>query len=405
VQTPGPQSNDRLIAVLPAAPETPQWTYVLQTLLPAAGLAVEARTGEAGATDVELAWPGGGGVRVEPSRLRQAFREVSGLAERDAPRDMLGRVTAEALGEDRSRPVWSQWAWELAGELARRNPAWRPPEKRLTVHLTHDVDRVRPFEIMGVLGRTVRAAGGALRGDLAACGRCLGWLAKGGRLAEAYDRIMRAEQEAGAVATYYFMSGPYSFRRYGSRGGCSGRLRRLLAMARRYGHRIGLHGCAYSLRRADYARQRRRLSRAAGEEITWHRNHYLVFDAAESPGQLAGAGLRVDSTCGFHDANVFRAGLAHAYRLWDPKAGGPGEVLEVPLVFMDSARGGTVEQDWAELYQRLEQAEAVGGTVAVLIHVEYFVEVPGAAERYGELLGWLGARRAVLDAGGRETKP
>ncbi|KKK65724.1 hypothetical protein LCGC14_2971260, partial [marine sediment metagenome] len=175
-------------------------------------------------------------------------------------------------------------------------------------------------------------------------------------------------------------------------------LYRLLEMAEQFGHRVGLHGCIYSLARDDYARQREFLSRAAGREVTWHRNHYLVYDPVRSPGQLARAGVRVDSSCGLNDANCFRGGTAHPHLLWDWQQQGPSPVIEVPIVFMDQAMPGnpTPEVEWAQLYRQLELSEAVGGAVSVLFHVDYFVANPECLDRYACLLEWLNGRGANL---------
>jgi peptidoglycan/xylan/chitin deacetylase (PgdA/CDA1 family) len=170
-------------------------------------------------------------------------------------------------------------------------------------------------------------------------------------------------------------------------------------MVRRWGHCIGLHGCAHSLRRRDYGRQREALAHAAGGDVTGHRNHYLVFDAAQSPGLLATGGLRVDSSCGFHDANGFRAGVAHPYRLWDRQVGGPSTVTEIPLIFMDNAFRAPLEAQWAQAYERIEQAAVVGGAIAILLHVDRFLENEGCLQRYAGLLDWLKARGVDLAGG------
>jgi hypothetical protein len=208
---------------------------------------------------------------------------------------------------------------------------------------------------------------------------------------------MRLEQEMDACATYYFMSGPYSMRRHGARSGrSSSNLRRILAMVQRHGHRTGLHGCVYSLEGKGYFHQRLSLSQSAGIDVTWHRNHYLVYDATRSPSLLAQAGLTVDSSCGFYDANGFRAGLAWPYELWDSSLNAPSGVMEVPLVFMDAAAKVPLVQEWAQLYQRLEAAAEVGGAVAILFHIDFFVGHSDRIETYRELLRWLVQKRADL---------
>jgi len=374
--------------------------YVLQTLLRPIGMELTFQTGEGPGNCAKLSWPGSQAeaVDVPLGDLRRAFAAVSGQREASATKDQLGRVSAAALGLDCSQPIWSQYALDLAGKLAALNPQWSMPKRQLTVQLTHDVDRVHPLDPMSLLGRFVRSARGLCRGDAATARDTIKWLANALHFVDTYRRIMDLERQAGAVGTYFFMSGPYSFRRYGSRGGKSKRLARLTQIVSEYGHRVGLHGCIYSLDRDDYARQRDSLSRSAGLEVAWHRNHYLVWDAVKSPAALASGGLCVDTTCGFHDANAFRAGLAWPYELWNSQTNQPSGVMEIPLVFMDATGDLSCEETWAQLYSRLESALSVGGHVAVLFHVGYFVGYPQRVARYAELLTWLKERGAVLGA-------
>jgi hypothetical protein len=107
----------------------------------------------------------------------------------------------------------------------------------------------------------------------------------------------------------------------------------------------------------------------------------------------------VDSSCGFHDANGFRAGVAHPYRLWDRQVGGPSTVTEIPLIFMDNAFRAPLEAQWAQAYERIEQAAVVGGAIAILLHVDRFLENEGCLQRYAGLLDWLKARGVDLAGG------
>jgi len=373
--------------------------YVLDALLGrfGVGVSIEGNSGNPG--EVRLSCVDGGQgsvVTIDVNRLQSAFQMISGDAESCSERDHLGRVLGAKLARDCSEPVLSEWGRKLATSLFARDPGPRQRKKHFTVYLTHDVDRVHPLEPVGLAGRAVRAIRGLARGSLAGSSEAARWFLGSPRFLETFERIMRMEQQAGAVATYFFMSGPYSVRRYGSRSGRSKRLRRLAAMADRYGHRIGLHGCAYSLARDNYAVQREVLSQAVGREVLWHRNHYLVWDSLRSPGALAKAGIRVDSTCGFHDVNGFRAGVSSPYRLWDFAANAASEVVEIPLVFMDGVCRGPVTTEWDQLYQRIDSTEATGGSVAVLFHIDGFVGSLEAVRRYEELLYRLNRRGADL---------
>jgi hypothetical protein len=373
--------------------------FMIRVLLRPFGLATVVGPGED--RDVLVGWPDyppAAAVHLPAEWLRSAFAAVSGLRELGLPRGRFGRVASSALAGKTGRPWVSDLAWDLALRLAQANPAWRPT-RRFTVFLTHDVDRVHPFELLGLISRAGRAAKGVHGGDLRPGRSLRAWLTGAMKYCQLYDTTMRIEHEAGAVATYFFMSGPYSIGPGGARSGTgSRRLKELLGMVRQWGHRPGLHGCIHSLARQDYARQRKTFSEAAGQDITWHRNHYLVYSPEQSPRQLEQAGLEVDSSCAFHDLNGFRAGMAHPYPLWDLSCDRPTNVMEIPLVFMDVAAPDAedIEKAWSELYGLLEQAEKVSGGVAVLFHVDHFIDSAYTLDRYAELLGWLTGRGANL---------
>jgi hypothetical protein len=377
----------------------PGLTYAVGALLRPLGLAVNVASA-ADQAPVELAWAGRSAPRVavDRPRLEAAFAALSGQRELDAPRDRLGRVARPPQPlDDILQPSLSLWASQLAAALAAANPAWRRPKAGWTVHLTHDVDRVRALEPMGVMGRAARVLAGLVRFTVEPAREMARWVRHAREFPQTFQAVMELERQAGARATYFVMPGPYSLRRYGARTGAnSRRMTRLLELARQFGHRIGLHGCAYGIQEGNYARQRQRLSELAGAEVTWHSNHYLVYDPRQSPALLESAGVRVDSTVGFHQANGFRAGLAWPYRLWNWTEGGPGRIVELPMVFMDGVRRRSDDQEWDELLGLLERTAAVGGAVAVNLHVDYFLGRADRLERYRRLLSWLGERHARL---------
>ena len=339
-------------------------------------------------------------VELKLEKVREAFDWISGRLELMMPKNGLRRVNETKLDRDYCRPWFSEWAWELAEALARLNPSWQLPSRNLTVYLTHDVDRVNPLDPVGLLRRLIVSTRGIPQNITSRIGDLFRWIRNSHQFLYAFRSIMQMEHETGAIATYFLMSGPYSFRKTGSRtGNClmNKRLAKLVKLADQYGHRIGLHGCAYSLEQLDYRRQREALSRATGHEITWHRNHYLVWDPEVSPRVLKEAGLRVDSTLGFNTTQAFRTGLAWAHELWDLEADAPSGMIEIPMVFMDAA-GIIIQQGstWDGLYAQLERSSAVGGEVAINFHLEYFVGHPHVTHGYKGLLDWLRSRGANL---------
>ena len=226
--------------VLPPA----QAAYTLRSLLEPLGLD-PVLTSQPAATESSLNWPNMPDRRIpmDARQLQAAFARISGLGEQPSPHDMLGRFQA-ANSDSFADPTLSQWAGGLLDALDHlSNRPSAPP--LLRVCLTHDLDRVHPCEPMGLLGRARRSALGLVRGDFPNATDFVRWIAISGRFLSTVETIMGIEQSAGAAGVYFFMSGPYSLRRYGARTGShSRRLRSLLYLAHRHNHVVGLHGCA-----------------------------------------------------------------------------------------------------------------------------------------------------------------
>ena len=331
-------------------------------------------------------------IPIELSRLRRAFEIITGRIEDAIPKNRLNLIDEAHLIRDFKRPEWSEWGCRLASQLAHSTTKMEVKPK-LTVHLTHDVDRVNPYDVMGLTRRLLvptRGVDNTASARLKDFGR---WIANARSFHDCIEKIMAIEANVSAKATYFMMSGPYSFHRIGARTeDCrrSSRFKKIVKYAARYGHRIGLHGCAYSLDRDDYPRQQTAISEAVGYDVTWHRNHYLMWNPDTSPARLRGAGFRVDSTVGFNSLQGFRAGLAWPYELWDFTEDSPAGVMEIPMVFMDAA-GVIIKGDetWEALYRQMEAAAQVGGEVAVNFHPDYFLGHPQVLENYRAFLDWL----------------
>lgn len=337
-------------------------------------------------------------LEIDSAFLRQAFERISGKVELALPKDSLGRLDEDYLKFNYGTPDLSQWALSVYRKLSGCNDYIGS----LTVHLTHDVDRVNPYDPMGLMRRLLIPTRGISSSLGARLGDFWRWIRNSHNFPTVFAELMQLESNVGAKATYFCMSGPYSFRKTGSRtGACKNnkRLRKFFSLLQKYGHRLGLHGCAYSLLNQDYNRQREALAAASGLPVTWHRNHYLVWDASRSPAALRDAGFMVDSTLGFNSRQSFRAGLSWPYELWDFSQHKPASVMEIPMVFMDAAgiiieRGST----WDLLYAQMESVSSVGGEVAVNFHPDYFLGHPLVYEGYADFLKYLHVRGAIMDA-------
>jgi len=251
-----------------------------------------------------------------------------------------------------------------------------PEGRPFAVFLSHDVDLVHrrePFTLAVDLYRILRSL---IRGDWSAArGGCVSFYRALRSRDDPYwnfERWMEFEERHGIRSTFYFMEGR-RLARYGRRYN----VRRLAETIRRLlagGWEIGLHGSYDAYLRTDrLLTERKKLEKHAGTRIRGHRQHYLRFDARDSYACYAGAGLTYDSTLGFNHRIGYRAGTSLPFRPYDPAAGGPSRLLEIPLVAMDQAVlvHGRPE---SEVQAALVEVAGSGGLYSILWHPHAFFQ-------------------------------
>lgn len=226
------------------------------------------------------------------------------------------------------------------------------PDRRFSVIITHDVDRTTLCEctaiakiIMGTRARTMRST-------ISYLGTCRSAIAK------TIDELLRFETDNNIRSVFFFLSGPYSLARYGSRNSISwSSAQGIIRAVKAAGMEIGLHGSYYAMDKGSYADERRRLADAALSPIRHHRNHYLRFDPKRFWRQLSDAGIVFDHSVGFTNRWGLRTGTCIPYPVYDYSAQTLSGIIEVPMVIMD----GT----WAQHFDRavLDDIRALLGAV------------------------------------------
>ncbi len=111
-----------------------------------------------------------------------------------------------------------------------------------------------------------------------------------------------------------------------------------LSLSKERGYEIGIHPSYESWTTKEMIiKEKSRLERCLNEEIFKSRQHFLHFDISKTPEVLLEAGIVEDSSLGFTQYIGFRCGTGFPYYLFDFNKESKSELLEVPLVFMDSA--------------------------------------------------------------------
>lgn len=150
------------------------------------------------------------------------------------------------------------------------------------------------------------------------------------------------------------------------------------------GVNVGLHGGLYSF--ADkfiFTMEKNRLEMVCGHGVASVRQHFLRFDARKTPQIWQECSIRSDSTLGFPEHEGFRCGTCHPYRLYDIENDCVTDVVEHPLVAMDTTlfqyRNLTEEEAFASICSLYERCVAVEGDFVLLWH---------NTTMFGELENW-----------------
>jgi hypothetical protein len=359
-------------------------------------------------------------VTLDEPHIRQCWAALTRQEERIGPHDLHGNWLPPGTFDETDLPLHNMLREVTGGVPAS---CW-PAGYRFAACLTHDVDRIvqwpwrerfrqwrqlRPATAPAQQARWL--AGGTLFAVRAAMGLsdtapydC--WMTEEARYDFRSTFFILPERLALPTSSdhYYRYRDPVRYQ--GARMAFAEATRR----ASEAGWEIGLHGSYASAYHAEIlADERQQVETIAGAPVIAVRQHFLRFDAHETPRAQATAGLRADSTLGFNTIIGCRNGLAFPY-FW---ADAP-DMLEVPLAIQDVGllrdRHTTEAMESATARARylITRIAEAGGVVTLSWHTH--PQVPGALACYRHLLqviaelgGW-GCTLGELDAWWRERR-
>jgi hypothetical protein len=182
--------------------------------------------------------------------------------------------------------------------------------------------------------------------------------------------MIELERQYGFRSVFYFLSGTAG--RFGARDS-----RRALLEAIRLipdDWEIGIHYNYDTFLDADrFSVQHRELERLSGRSIKAGRAHYLRFDTSRSFRFLEHQGILVDESVGYPDFTGYRAGIAGAFKPVDYENGQETDVLEVPLVYMDSTQAKDCQSAPDAAFDKtIRHLSRIGGLISLLIHSGQF---------------------------------
>lgn len=275
------------------------------------------------------------------------------------------------------RPIVDEYGTALERVLGMLLPGWRPEPRELSAKITHDIDLTGlPQSPRTILGHALkRKMPGSFARDLLSLAG-----AKTAYLHGAY-KAARLARAHGLTSAFYWQTAPHSRfdAGYDIR---EARTRLTIEDLHDAGCETGLHPGYFTF--GDPARLERELAalRKVTGPVAGGRQHFLRW-APTTWQHWEAAGFAYDSSVGFADAIGFRAGTCVPYHPWIFEEDRESNLLEIPLIVMDSTPIQYMHLPATEAYDRIcaliRRCAVAGGVFTLLWHNVSVIEQPYAA--------------------------
>jgi peptidoglycan/xylan/chitin deacetylase (PgdA/CDA1 family) len=189
-----------------------------------------------------------------------------------------------------------------------------------------------------------------------------------------FDNIMRLEERYQVRSTFFFLA------HHASDPSANYLLDDLVSVLGELhdgGWEVGLHGGFDAYLDMEKLRQEKGvLEKALGHSVGGYRGHFLKFRVPDTWEALSQAGFVYDTTIGYPDCAGFRNGMCHPYRPYNLRTGSWIDIMEVPLVIMDTSifehMRLNAEQAWELTSRLLGRVNEMAGAVSILWHNSSF---------------------------------
>lgn len=144
------------------------------------------------------------------------------------------------------------------------------------------------------------------------------------------------------------------------------------------GMEVGMHA-GYNSHNdiARFQKQKENLESVFQHPVISNRQHFLQFDIDNSIEIWEKSGIRYDSTLAFAEHEGFRCGTSHSYSLFNIKKDVKSNVVEYPLIIMESSlfyhRKLDIDQAFMIFYNLYERCVAMNGNFIILWHNHYMI--------------------------------
>jgi peptidoglycan/xylan/chitin deacetylase (PgdA/CDA1 family) len=166
---------------------------------------------------------------------------------------------------------------------------------------------------------------------------------------------------------------------------------------------VGLHGGYYSYNSPEeLKKEKKNLEKILGRKVIGIRNHFLRFSIPSTWRILSGLGFKYDTTFGYSDMPGFRNGMCHPFRPYDLELMKEIEIVELPLVIMDSTLFKMpINIAWKTICDLIEVTEKNKGVITILWHNNTFDKIFNGswATLYEKILRFLKEKNAWMTSG------
>lgn len=288
------------------------------------------------------------------------------------PRDLHGRFSAYSSVAWHDgflhRPVVDEYGLGLQQALQVLLPSWVPQKREFSAKLGHDVDEIGiPFSLRSAVAQSVR--------HLRPLSTIRDLLAPVAGIDTAYQlqlrNLVQMSVDRKIDSAIYWKSskqGPYDTG-YNPR---DKRIRRLIDNFRSQGLELGIHPSYATFNSPDLLRAEvETLRQLLGQERLGGRQDYLRW-GPQTWLHWERLGLAYDASVGYADHIGFRAGTSIPYHPWLWEQQRKSQLLEIPLLAMDSTLLGYMrlkpENALKLLFDLVARCRAVGGVFTLAWH-------------------------------------
>ncbi len=245
-----------------------------------------------------------------------------------------------------------------------------PEDKKFAVCLTHDVD----FLFEAPEAKLNRAINSFASKDIMMMFKHIRQMPNRRIPNWTFEEVVRVEKRYNALSTFFFLANNPPERQANY---YLDDVRSVMAELEGGGWEIGLHGGFDAYMDFDkLKREKGMLEKALGHDVRGYRGHYLKFRMPDTWELLTKAGFAYDTTIGYPDCVGFRNGMCHPYRPYNLRTGSWIEILEVPLVIMDTSLFEHMrldaDQAWELARTLLNKIKGLAGGVSINWHNSSF---------------------------------